>query len=482
MLEQFTPQIIKLIEKNREFQRRFPMPRPALILTFCSAILMPAAAFPELQSETVPAPAGPELAPDPQRVVANLQEKIRELETELGPYDAELGEQLLSLGLANQTAREYDQAAEVLDRALHIRRVNSGLHDLGQVPILEELIKSNIGGENWDALDQNYQLLLWVYRRNYQESDPRFLPVVDRMGRWKLQAYKDNLLKQSGATTIQEAESLFDDTADLLEDQVGETDPRLIDPLYGKALASYQIMKEEMNKPLSGFRGSSSFSRVTYRQQCFTVAVPVGNRVVTQVRCTVIPVTDVGGYLDDQRLKDLSVEQRLFSAKRALKQVVSIHEAHPELGAESFARALIHLGDWHMLAEQRGTALQQYKRAYEIMQQSGAGEQDIGKLLGSPASVPSLRLSVAEVDEQLAAGKGAEVVKVTFDVSSSGRARNVQIIDDGGTENVLAKRRAREMVKDSKYRPRFENGEPVDTIGVQVSIPMRQLVSSSSDA
>lgn len=409
-------------------------------------------------------------------VLTQLETGIQTLETEVGPYDPQLGEQLLSLGLAYEEAELHDKGAETLNRALYIRRINSGLHDLGQIPILEQLIKSNIAGENWNELDQNYQLLLWMHRRNYDEDDPRFLPIVDQMGRWKLQAYKERLLDQEPAATLREADKLFRNTINLLEDQHGETDPRLLDPLYGKVLANYEIMKEEANRPLQGsqFRVAP---RVTYRQQCFRFQTPVG----VQVRCTAIPVTDFSDFARQQRLKDISVEQQFFNAKRALRQIVEIYEAHPELPRKSYAYALMHLGDWHTISSQRGTATEYYKRAYEILAGLENAEEEIKKVFGAPSSVPTLRLTVPAVDRQLAADSEQRFVKVSFDVTEGGRVRNVEILESTDPENTRVRRLAKELVKGSKYRPRFENGEPVETIGVKRNIPLR-LLNSSPDA
>lgn len=464
------------------------MLRSALFCTLSAVfLLLPGAAIADTDAganaAAPPPDPQPEAGSDTSAVAAQLEEEIGRLEKELGPYDRQLGEQLLSLGLAYQAADHHDKASEVLNRALHLKRVNDGLHDLGQVPVLQELIESNIATKNWDELDRNYQLLLFVHRRNYEESDPRFLPIVDQMGRWKLQAYREHLLKQEGATTIREAEHLFGDNVRLLEDQLGETDPRLIEPLYGKALTNYEIMKLEAKRPLDSFRtGPSSFSRITYRQVCRAVPTRAGPRA----QCFSVPVmTSDGGaaFINQQRQKDLSIEQRLYAAKRALLRIVEIHEAHPELSAKSHAYALMHLGDWHMLYDQRGTAIKLYKRAYALLAGDASNEDEISKLFGAPASVPSLRLAVEAVREKLAADDTEEgFVKVSFDVSSSGKPRNVSIIEESQTQRVYSARRAKEYVRTSKYRPRFENGEPVDTPGVKVKIPLRLLTSDPSDA
>ncbi|MGH8246024.1 MAG: hypothetical protein ACREUU_06305, partial [Gammaproteobacteria bacterium] len=90
----------------------------AFLLTPCAAIsdaggdAGAAAPPPASQPET-----GLEVAP----AVTQLEDEIGRMEKELGAYDRQLGEQMLSHGLAYQAADRHDKAAEVLNRALHLK-------------------------------------------------------------------------------------------------------------------------------------------------------------------------------------------------------------------------------------------------------------------------------------------------------------------------------------------------------------------------
>lgn len=215
-------------------------------------------------------PAPTATAPELLSIAEQYKQQIARLESEYGAYDARLGEQLLSQGLVYQQLKDHTRALEALKRAHHIKRVNDGLQNLGQVPILQNITESNIALRDWDAVDQNFDQLLWIYRRNYADGDPELLNIYDQVRRWKIQAYRDGLLKSDAYTPVNEAAYLFSKVITLTEQRVGQRDPRLIDLLYSDALTRAQDEK----------------------------------------------------YLD--------MERRFFAAPKSLERIVSIHNAHPE--------------------------------------------------------------------------------------------------------------------------------------------------------
>ncbi|MBI2994613.1 MAG: hypothetical protein HYY48_10620 [Gammaproteobacteria bacterium] len=404
----------------------------------------------------------------PTQTINQLLEAIREREREGGPYDSQLGEQLSSLGLAYQRNGEHAQAVQTLNRTLQIKRVNEGLQSMGQLSTLESIIENNIAVKDWEELDRNYQLLLWLHRRNFESDDQRLLPIIDKMGRWKLQAYRDKLLEQNPDVTLREAEDLYRQTIKLLEKQYGKTDARLIDPLYGNASTEYEIMRETMKKPLDSFRSASRaplFNTISYQQVCA--------RTRQGVICRVIPVVTGGGNLgalaSEQNSKDMQIHYSLQKAKRSLSQIVDIFEANPNLPRRSYGLALVHLGDWYMFHRQPGAANDHYKKAYAALVESGTSKEDIDNLFGKPAGVPSLQLPLPDVEKKLSEER--QYVEVAFDVSKTGRVTNIEVMADPDDSSGI-RRKVRKMLTESRFRPRLENGEPVDTVGLKIRVPV----------
>ena len=398
------------------------------------------------------------------RSIAEYEREIQAREAEHGVYDPATGEYLLSVGLVYQNDGKHDEAVDAFTRALQIKRVNEGLYGTGQLLILEQLIKSNIASANWEEVDQNYQQLLWINKRNYDAGDPRLLPVVDMVGRWKLKAYKEDLLDSSAISTIGESEKLFRDTIVILERQYGENDPRLINPLYGRALTNYQYAIEVANTPQNEFHGTGSPTRT----QVMCRTVPTANGGVRRI-CNTIRVPDPSYYTSQSSNKDFALGQRIVAVGKALRHIVQIHETNPDLPRDSHAKALVHLGDWNLLRGKKTTAHKNYKSAYQLLADTDEHQEVIEELFGKPQNLPALRLPLPEIDDKLEQEKTTSVL-ASFDVSSTGRAKNVQILESEPADATSARRKAKKTIRGRIYRPRFENGEPVDTVGNKIRI------------
>ena len=414
------------------------------------------------EAELAGAPA--QAQSDSRKSIEEYEQEIRKREAEHGVYDPATGEYLLSVGLVYQNNGQHDDAVDAFSRALQIKRVNDGLQSTGQLLILEQLVKSNIANADWEEVDRNYQQLLWIHKRNYDAGDPRLLPVVDKVGRWKLKAYKENLLDGSAIRVIGESEKLFRNTIDILERQYGENDPRLINPLYGRALTNYQYAIEVANTPQDEFHGAGSPTRT--QVICRTIPTPNGG---ARRICNTIRVPDPSYYATQSSNKDFALGQRIVAVGKALKHIVQIHENNPELPKDSHARALVHLGDWSLLRGKKTTAYKNYKAAYQLLVDSSEHQEVVEELFGKPQNLPALRLPLPEIDDKLEEEKTTTVL-ASFDVSRSGRAKNVQIIESEPEDATSARRKAKKTIRARLYRPRFENGEPVATVGNKIRI------------
>ncbi len=427
-----------------------------------------------------PAYAADDVAPDPGLrptatseellgIAEQYEQQVARLESEYGTYDPRLGEQLLSQGRVYQQLQDHARALEVLKRAYHIQRVSAGLQNLAQVSILQRITESNIALRDWPAVDQNFDQLLWIYRRNYADGDQELLNVFGQVGRWKIQAYRERLLESDGYTMVSDAAYLYEKSIRLTEQRFGETDPRLVDLLYGHALASYQAMIEYANRPLDKYVDRQAASAVTYVQRCTPVRTAGGR---TFMQCYTVPVMNLGTYSRAQDEKDMDVGRRFSAARRSLERIVAIHAAHAELEPESHADALAHLGDWHMLKGSTNTAMEYYQKAWQLLQGAPDGERKIQALFGSPVVLPALRLSLPSVDKEVRPANPANFVTATYDVSKSGRVNNAQITDQSPDVAVSARRNVLQSLRKNRFRPRLENGVAVDTLGTVKRYPI----------
>ena len=117
------------------------------------------------------------------------QREISRIESASGAFAYGLVPELTGLGRLEREAGDTASALETFRRAFFLVRMHRGLYSLRQVPLLEMLIRSNADMGRWKQVAQGYDLLYWLYRRNYADGDPRLLPLLIRLRQWNLQAY-----------------------------------------------------------------------------------------------------------------------------------------------------------------------------------------------------------------------------------------------------------------------------------------------------
>lgn len=390
-------------------------------------------------------------------------QKIRELEFSGGVYQPELAETLAGLGRVYLDLGDLEAAEKSFRRALHTSRVNDGLYNSNQLPILDQLIDVNTVTGDWADLDQSYNYLYWVSKRNYGADDPRLLPVIDRIGRWHLQAYTSTADGQP-LQHLLVADEMYNKAIQIVETHYGASDPRLVNALYGMALTNYQmavlVSDAEKFNEISNGKGN---------------AFGNGRRELIQ----------------EARTRDDLMLTGFVKGKNAMERVVAIHDANPQMPVESRAVALVHLADWYLLFNKWNSSQKIYSQAYAVLTDQGLPVEQIDALFAHPRPLPALYFPGNEAEEQqpvtqqersVEEGRSAEeaplnqdeplqagvpYVLVSFDVSRTGTPRNIKIIESSPPDSTSLQRRARKSVGASKFRPRLSKGVAVDATGIR---------------
>jgi TonB family protein len=154
--------------------------------------------------------------------------------------------------------------------------------------------------------------------------------------------------------------------------------------------------------------------------------------------------------------------------ERALQRALAILDAHPDTSPALLADTLIQFGDWYQVKHQPEKALTYYRRAATLVakeEQPAATEAAAVAPLSFPVRiyypVPPLamrnrQLSPADIEEKF--------VSVQFTVTGSGDVQDAKVIEQSGSQRQASE--ALEAVRAARYRPKFVNGEPVETQGV----------------
>lgn len=364
----------------------------------------------------------------PSEAVESYRERIEEMEARHGAYGAGMDEQLLGLATALQRAGAHEEAISEFRRAMLINRVNEGLYSLNQIPMIERMIESQIALNQWEDADDNQQYLYWLHARNYGEKDPRMLPVINDLSRWHLQAY----VEEKGGTLFEHlisATNLYQLAVDIITQNFGANDLRLVEALRGLKATNYYLATYD-GEPQPPVVINTSFG---------------------------------GGDLDAQRRSKLDhYRMNSFSTgKNAIARIVDVYQKNPQSPPAASAKAKVELGDWYMMFNKWHSARETYGEAYRALWDNGATNQEIEDIFGRPAALPALPM-LEEDREALAHSH----VTVSYDVTAFGKARNIEILNAYPDDRVSIRSRVRNVLKRAKFRPRFENGEPVETTGI----------------
>ncbi|MDX1491475.1 MAG: hypothetical protein R3332_09315 [Pseudohongiellaceae bacterium] len=162
---------------------------------------------------------------------------IADIESQNGPYDPQLVELLESAGRLALENENFEQAAQLFERALNVSRISAGLQSAEQLRVLPPLVESLSGAGDWEAADDRMQLRMHLQRRLLDVESEEFARAVVDFTQWKLDAIDNPEISLRELAELSELQQLQDLILESLLPEEGRHSYRsAIDALYG---ASY---------------------------------------------------------------------------------------------------------------------------------------------------------------------------------------------------------------------------------------------------
>lgn len=161
-------------------------------------------------------------------------------ESVAGPRDERLFDAWYGVGYAHLAAGQFGPAAEALETALQLHRVNQGLYSAGQLDVLHALALAEraLGkAEDADALQVRR---LEVAERVYGLGTPEVVRLYVSIGRW---------FRNVGR--VGDAVALHSLAVDILSKK-SKDDPRLVEPLIELALSGSERRRDPDDPPVIG--------------------------------------------------------------------------------------------------------------------------------------------------------------------------------------------------------------------------------------
>jgi tetratricopeptide (TPR) repeat protein len=333
--------------------------------------------------------------------------------------------------------KRYDLAAARYEQAIALARREQGLFTEEQIPFLEKYANALTELNRLDDALRARRYILRAIERKYGATSLRYAEELESTGRWFTRIGAYDAARSALRSSIAIVEKLKNDNA-----------AELISPLT----AIGDCARRQLLDP-SAVKAATPDDQ---RQSMFHDAM-----------APVLPV--------------VSPNTLAIEGQSALERAVAIasKQAPPSQAQIADVRTL--LGDWYQSRGQPDKALANYAFAWQAAGSSSIGGKPVTELLfGRPvllAYVPPGSWN------RYAARPAGEVVvreaQLAFTVTARGRVVEPKVVTDAGDPRRGAQ--ALRAVQAATYRPRFENGAPVDTAGVALVQPFYVLVEKETE-
>lgn len=256
---------------------------------------------------------------------ASYQQRIAELQAANNQGGAILSEAWLGLGTALQALDEDNEAITAFGEALQALRVANGLHDAGQLPVLQHQLESQEKLQNWEAVDATLHLMHYIATRQFAPgAAPRFDAVL-ALARWKQRATEEKLLSET-LDPAAEASMLYANEIKHLQalPTASATNLQLATLHLDLATVEFLLARTKWAQPLAAY-GMTGPSTVQ-QQQCQTVRLADGR---TSSFCTVQEVPNLNYYQGPTSNKNLDVGGHLVTMEQAVMEAYKVLRSEP---------------------------------------------------------------------------------------------------------------------------------------------------------
>jgi hypothetical protein len=401
-------------------------------------------------------------------------------------------EPLTQLGLLYQESDDETLALVTLERAVHIVRVNKGLHTLEQVPLARQLIRIEEARGNSEGAWDRRQDLLTLLRR--YPDDLRTVPALKEIADRQMAVLADVIAGQrppevvlgcfykqwptsadgsctagSKSTVVQgmlaEAQRNYLDAIAVMLRQ-GAFDSEDLRALELDVLRGVDLMRSRYYRgpsarpvPLApAYIGASNIE--PWRSRMAAVAalaeweLPYPDERALEA--------DLGDNVVTKHVHIMDPYQR---GRQSLRRLYAYSTASSGSSVQQ-ADAVVQMADWDLLYSHNSQAIESYELACTMLRDGGAAESAIDRLFGPPTPVvlPAFQPNPLAPDEARAT---TGYIDVAFEITKYGRSRAVEVLDAANATHA-AKEDLIDLIRSNRFRPRMTDGQLAEAAPVRM--------------
>ncbi len=380
--------------------------------------------------------------------IANYKKVILDLEQKGGAYEAGLSEELLALASLYQKNDEYAEAQKVLNRAAHIARVNNGLFDAAQVPLLKKVIENYVELGDIVGADRQQEALFYMQQRLYSDSDIELLPALKYYAEWNIFAATTNI---TPAAT--ESESSEDEIVDTVSFQF-------------QRLVNAKNLYDAMMQILIMNPGFDDSHLAQVENQLLVISHIFATRYTPYASSLDIPSfsgfsslpSSGGGFMGNV---ELGYRNGIDILENRINRILE----QPTPDPRKLAAAKVELAEWLLVFDRRMTAVELLEETYNDMTTAAVPEEKLSRLLhpALPQEIPEFRSHrytrpyLGIPDDVMLQYKG--YVDVEFEVNRFGGPSSIMVLGTSPDTDEEIVDRLVNHIRYSQIRPRVQNGK-----------------------
>ena len=349
-----------------------------------------------------------------------VEAAIEDIEQRANRYDLRLVDALVVLGDALAGAGDTDGAFGAYDRALHITRVNRGLHHPSQVAIVYREARLLADLKNMKAANTRHEYAYSTLLRSYGGDSPNLLPGLFALADWYLNNYD-----------ILSARDLYG---------------------IGRTIAAKHLPADHPAH-LRALRSVAA----TYRSERFP---PFYTRRRDDQS------SSLGSYAGFQYRTTNNPSLNSFAkGEKALIEVANILQQRDGGGGEAVARALLELADWYLMFEKHARSTVLYRSVWAMLE---ANPDLRAKTFGAPSALYlALPRDPEKPDYARTSDVREGVVELSVDIDPRGFVSHIDTLRSEPPD--LMDFKVRRALKRARYRPAFDGQQPLATPDVRIT-------------
>lgn len=349
-----------------------------------------------------------------------VESAIESIERRSNRYNPALTRPLLVLGDALAGVGDTVGAFRAYGRALHVTRVNHGLHHPSQVQVVYREARLLAKGGQFKRANSRHEYAYGILLRSYGGDHPALLPGMFALADWYMSNYN-----------IFSARALYEHASVLAKTHLGSDHAARL-----RALRSFAA---------------------TYRNERFPPFY---------TRRREGGGSAIGSYTGFQyRGVNAAGVNSFAKGERALIEVVNVVQGRGDADNKEVAKAMLELGDWFLMFEKHRRAKSLYHHVWQLLDEHPSLRERTFK-------APTTLYMPLPKDPRKPDGVGGDaartgVVELSIDVDERGLVSRIDTLRSEPKD--LMDFKVRRAVKRARYRPAFDGEAPQPTDDVRIT-------------